>query len=57
MAARKHREIHDVEQTDKMHLFITSEIAFRWNVSELAFGIDILDLDYGIQVDSVKKPV
>ena len=53
MAARKHREIHDVQQTKKMVPFITCEITFGQNVRELVFGVNIFDLDLGVQIDSV----
>ena len=38
MAARGHRKAHDVEQTEKVIPFITSEIAFRQHVCESFFG-------------------
>ena len=46
MAARKHREIDDVEQTKKMVL-ITCEITFNQHVSELVLGFNVFDLDFG----------
>ena len=44
MAAKEPGIAHDVERTEKMVPFITSETAFRQNVSELASGIYIFDL-------------
>ena len=56
MAARTHREIHDIEQTTKLP-FITREITFGEQVRELVFGVNIFDLDLGVHVVSVKQPV
>ena len=47
MAAGKHREIHDVEQTKKMVPLITREITFGQHVSKLVLGVNIFDLDFG----------
>ena len=47
-------DVHDVEQTEKMIPFITSETAFRQDVGKLVFGINVLDLDCGVPLDSVK---
>ena len=57
MAARKHREMHDVKQSAKMKPVITGEITFRQHVSKLVFGVNIFDLDQCIQIDSVKQPI
>ena len=57
MAARKHREIHDVEQTKKKVPLISCGITFSQHVSELFLGVNIFDLDFGAQIDSVKQPV
>ena len=57
MAAREHRETHDVEQTEKMIPLLTGAIAFRQRVCELVFGVDIFDLDLWVQIDSVKQPI
>ena len=47
MAAREHRKAHDVEQSEKMIPFITSEIAFRQHICELVFGNNKFDLVLG----------
>ena len=47
MAARDHREIHDIQQTKKIVPLITCEITFAQNVSELVLGVNIFDLDLG----------
>ena len=47
MAARKHREIHDVEQTKKMVPFVTRETTFGQHVRKWVLGINICDLDFG----------
>ena len=57
MDARNHGITHNVEQTEKMIPFITSETAFRQNVSEVAFVIDLNDFVFWVQVNSVKWPV
>ena len=57
MAAVKHREIHDVEQTKKMVPLLTREITIGQHVSELVLGVNIFDLDFWVRVDSVKQPV
>ena len=51
MAAREHRKIHDVKQSERTIPFITGEIAFRQHVRELVFGVgvNIRDLDFGVQ--------
>ena len=54
MTARKHRRIHDVEQTEMMIPFITIEITFRQHVGELVFGINVFHVDLWVQIDSVK---
>ena len=46
MAAREHREIHDVEQTKKMIPLITRETLFGQHVRELGVGVNIFDLDF-----------
>ena len=48
MAAREHREIHDVEQTKKMTPLITRETVVSQESSELVFGVSICDLDFGV---------
>ena len=45
MAAGKHQEIHDVQQSNKMVPFITCETTFGQDVRELFFGVNIFDLD------------
>ena len=57
MAARKHREIRDVEKTKKMVPLVTREFPFGKNVRKLGFGVNIFGLDLGVQVDSVKQPI
>ena len=57
MAARKHLEIHDVDQTKKMVPLITREITSGQRVSKLILGVNIFDLDFGVQTDSVKQTV
>ena len=47
MATRKHREIHEVQQSEKMIPFITGETAFRQHVCQLVFGINVIYLDFG----------
>ena len=54
MAAREHREVHDVEQTKKIAPFITRKTSCTQQVWELVFGVSIFDLDLGVQIDSVK---
>ena len=54
MAAREHREIHDIQQTKMMVPLITCEASFGWDVCELVFGVNIFDLDLVfIKFDSV----
>ena len=57
VAARKHREIHDVQHSKKMVTFITCEITFGQHVRELIFGVNIFDLDPGFQIGSVEQPI
>ena len=57
MAARKHREIHGVEQMKKVAPFITRGTTFGYPATKLALGVDIFDYDLGVQVYSVKQPV
>ena len=57
MAARKHREIHDVEQTKKISPFITREATCGQHVCELVFGVNMFDLDFWDHIDSVKQPI
>ena len=57
MAAREHREIHDVEQRKKMAPLITCETSFGQHDSKLILGINIFDLDLWFQVDSVQQPI
>ena len=54
MAARKHRETHDFQQTKKMVPLIARETTFGQHVRELVFGVNIFDLDREAQIDSVK---
>ena len=49
MVTRKQRKTHDVDQTEKMIPFITSEMAFRQHVCEKGFCINVFDLDFGVQ--------
>ena len=44
----------DVEQTQKMILFITCEISCRY-VCELVFGVNEFNLDLAIQIDSMNN--
>ena len=46
MAAGKHREIRDVEQTKKMVPLIMREITFSQHVSKLVLGVNMFDLDF-----------
>ena len=57
MAAREHREIHDVEQTKQMIPLITRETFFGQHVSELVFGVNIFDLGFWFKVDSVQQQI
>ena len=50
MDAREHRKDHDVERTEKMIPFITSEIALRQHVC-------IFELDSEVQIGPVKQPL
>ena len=56
MAAGKHREIPDIQQTKKMVPLITCEASFGQHVCKLVFGADKLDLNLGVQINSVKHP-
>ena len=56
MAARKHREIHDNQQRQKMVPFITCEISLGQYLCELVLGVNVFDLDMGLQINSVKQP-
>ena len=51
MAAREHRKIHDVKQSERMIPFIKGEIAFRQHVRELVSGVNIFDLVFSVQID------
>ena len=57
MAARKHRENHNVEQTEKMIPLVTRKTPFGWNVSKLVFGVNTFDLDLWFQINSVEQPI
>ena len=57
MDARKHREIHDVDQTKKITPLITREITFSQRVSELVFSSTYLIWIFGVQVDPIKQPI
>ena len=57
MAAGKHREIHDIQQSKKMVTFITCKTTFGPHVRELDFGVYIFELNLGIQIDTVKQPI
>ena len=57
MATRIHREIHNIEQTQKVIPLISRETSFGQNVSELVFGVHIFDLDLGFQIDSFEQPM
>ena len=46
----------DVEQTQKVILYITCEISLGQYVCELVFGVNVFDLDLGVQIDSIKQP-
>ena len=56
MAARKHREIDDVQQMKTMIPLITCEITFCQHVSELLFGISLFDLVFWVQINATKQP-
>ena len=45
MAARKHQEIHDIQQTKMTVPLITCETVFGQHVSKLVLGVNIFDLD------------
>ena len=58
MAAGKHWEIHDDEQTKKMTPPITCEVSFGQRVCELFFGVNKFDLDCGVlQFNPIKQPI
>ena len=57
MAAREHREMHDVEPTKKMIPLVTRGAPFGQHMSELVFGVNILDLNFWFQIDSVEQPI
>ena len=57
MAARGHRETHNVDQTKKMIPFVSWKTSFSQNVCELVFGVHMFDLDLGFQIDSVNQPI
>ena len=46
VGARKHRKIHDVEQSEKMIPFIMRETTFGQHVRKLVSGVNIFDLDF-----------
>ena len=52
MTTRKHRKTHDVDQSEKMIPFITSEMAFPPHVCDMVLGIYVFDLDFGVQATS-----
>ena len=52
MAAGKHREIHDVQQTKKMIPLITCNTTIGKHVSELVLGVHMFDLDFGWNQES-----
>ena len=47
MAAGKHREIHEIQQT-KMIPVVTRENSSRWNVCELVCGVNVVWLDFNM---------
>ena len=49
MTTRKHRKTHDVDHSEKMIPFITSEMAFRPHVCDMVLGIYVFDLDFWVQ--------
>ena len=49
MAAGEQRNVHDVEQFQKVIPFVTSNCLFDWNVGKLAPGIDVVHLDFSGQ--------
>ena len=57
MAARKCREIHDVEQVQKMVPFITRETTLGQHVYHLVFGVSIFDWDLGVYIYSDEQPI
>ena len=57
LAATKHREIHDVQQMEKMIPLIAGEFTFGQHVCELFSGVHLFDLDLWVQIDSVRQPI
>ena len=57
MAAREHREIHDVQQSKKMVPLITCETTFGQHVRKLVLGVNNFDLDLEVQIDLVKQRI
>ena len=57
MAARNHREFHDVQQSEKMVPLITCQTTFGQHVCELVSGVNIFDLDFGVPIDSIEQPI
>ena len=57
MAARKHRKVHDVEQTKKIVPHITCEITLSQKVHKLVFGVHMFGLDFGVQRHPIKQPI
>ena len=55
LAAVKHREIHDVEHTEKVVPFITGEIALCQHVCELMCGVNKMDLDLFCQTTKLTQ--
>ena len=54
MAARKHREINDIQPSEKTIPFVTCEVSLGQYVGELVFGVNIFDMDLGVRIDSVE---
>ena len=57
MAAGKHREIHDDQQTKEMVPLVTDETTFGQHVRKLVLGVNMFDLDLGVRFESVKQPI
>ena len=50
-------EMADVEQTQKMIPFVTSEVSLGQYVCELVSGVNIFDLDFRVKIDSIEQPI
>ena len=57
MAARKCREIQNIQQAKKMVPPITREASLGQHVWELSLGVNTFDLDPGVPINCVKQPL